>query len=268
MRSMPALAVSMAALVVLAACTSGPAATPAPSSSSGPAAPSTAGLDGRTFIVTAAAGHEVVAGSEISLRFEGGRLGISAGCNQVGGSYEVRDGMLVVGAMMTTEMACDEPLMAQDQWVSAFVNGASVALEGDTLTLAKDGVTLTATDREVVKPDLPLEGTRWAVDGLVSNQAVSSMPMGVEAWLELAGGKVTLNAGCNRGSGTAEVRDGTIVFGPIGTTKMACKDGAMQVETHLLGVLGGEVAYGIEADTLTITGPGGGLTAKGTPSGS
>jgi heat shock protein HslJ len=186
----------------------------------------------------------------------------------MGGSYEVQDGTLVVGAMITTEMACDEPLMAQDQWISAFVNGASVSLAGDTLTLVKDDVTLNATDREVARPDLPLEGTRWTVDGLISNQAISSMPLGVEAWLELADGKVALNAGCNRGSGAATIGDTTILFGPIGTTKMGCEADAMQTEAHILAVLQGEVAYEIDSDTLTITGAGGGLTAKGTAAGS
>lgn len=266
MRSLPALALSVAALVAVAACTSGPASTPgATPPPAAPAAPSASDLDGHTYIVTGVTGHDLVEGSEISLRFEEGRLGISAGCNQMGGAYEVQDGALVVGPMMSTEMACDEPLMAQDQWISAFVSGAAVTLDGDTLTLAKDGVTLTATDKEVAQPDLPLEGTHWAVDGLISNQAVSSMPAGVEAWLEFADGQVSLKTGCNSGSGSATVGEGTISFGPIGTTKMACKDDAMQVEAHVLNVLQGEVAYTIDSDSLTIAGAGGGLTAKGAP---
>ena len=38
------------------------------------------------------------------------------------------------------------------------------------------------------------------------------------------GGKVNVNAGCNTGSGAAELGEGTITFGPIATTRMACDE--------------------------------------------
>jgi heat shock protein HslJ len=267
MRSFPVLALSLAAVVVVAACSSGSAASPVPSASPAPVspAPTAADLDGNTYIVTGVQGRDLVKGSEIALRFEGGRLGISAGCNSMSGGYTITDGKLDVGAMVTTEMACEEPLMAQDQWISAIVNGAAITLEGDTLTLAKDGVTVTATDKEVAKPDLPVEGTVWEVEGLVSNQAVSSMPAGVEASLVFAGGKVAVDAGCNKGSGTAQVGDSTITFGPIATTKMLCEGAAGEVEQQVLGVLSGEVTYTVDADALQLRGAGDGLDLRARP---
>jgi heat shock protein HslJ len=271
MRHPPLIATLLVAVALLAACQAG-SASPVPSQptsdepSAPPAvageAPSAADLDGRTFIVTRADGYAIVPGSEISLKFERGQLGISAGCNQMGGAYQVVDGALAVGAMMTTEMACEEPLMAQDAWIGGFVNGAVLALDGDTLTLVGDGVTLTATDRTVARPDLPLEGTTWVVDGLIANQAVSSVPAGVTATLVFTDGKVSAQSGCNSGSGPAEIGDTAITFGPIATTKMACGDPAMAVETHVLRVLAGDVAWSIEAGSLTLLGAGGGLTAK------
>jgi heat shock protein HslJ len=270
MRSLPVLALTATAVVALAACSSGSAASPAPSASpvaASPAssAPAAADLDGHTYIVTGVQGRDVVKGSEIALRFDAGSLGISAGCNSMGGSYTITDGKLTVGAMMTTEMACQEPLMAQDQWISAFVNDAAVTLEGDTLTLSKDGVTLTATDKKVAKPDLPVEGTVWTVESLVSNQAVSSMPAGVEASLVFADGKVAVDAGCNKGSGAAGIGDSTITFGPIATTKMFCEGAAGEVEQQVLGVLTGEVAYTVDSDALHLRGAGGGLDLRAKP---
>jgi heat shock protein HslJ len=276
MRLLPLSATSLAAALLLAAlllaaCRPGTAtplpAVPAPGEPSAPPSapggtPSAADLDGRTFIVTRADGYAIVPASEITLRFERGQLGISAGCNQMGGAYQVVDGVLQVGAMMTTEMACEEPLMAQDAWIGGFVNGAVLALDGDTLTLVADGVTLTGTDRTVVRPDLPLEGTTRVVDGLIVNQAVSSVPAGVTATLVFTDGKVSAQSGCNSGSGPAEIGDTAITFGPIATTKIACGDPAMAVETHVLRVLAGDVAWSIEASSLTLLGAGGGLTAK------
>lgn len=269
MRFVPVATISVVVLLLAAACTSGGGVTPLPSSPASPGdeptppAADAGDLDGRTFIVTRADGHAIVPGSEIAFRFERGQLGISAGCNQMGGTYQVVDGVLGVGAMMMTEMGCEEPLMAQDSWIGAFVNGSALTLDGDTLTLARDGVTLTATDRTVARPDLPLEGTTWVVDGLIVNRAVSSMPTGVTATLEFADGKVSVRSGCNSGSGPAEIGGTAITFGPIATTKMACGDPAMAVETHVLRVLSGDVAYTIDAGSLTLLGAGGGLTAKG-----
>jgi heat shock protein HslJ len=260
MRSLPVLALSLATVALVAACGGGSAATPAPSASV-PAAggPTTADLGGRTFIVTDAVGYEPAAGAEIALTFEDGRLGVHAGCNQMGGGFDIVDGLLVIGPMMMTEMACEEPLMAQDQWVSSFLPGTALTLDGDTLALVKGDVTLTATDREVARPDKPLEGTTWVVDGIVTGQAVSSMPAGVTASLVFTDGKVDVKTGCNSGSGTAAIGDATITFGPMGTTKMACEPEAMEVEQHVLAVLAGEAAYSIDADALQLRSAGGGL---------
>jgi heat shock protein HslJ len=268
MRSILLPALVLAALVV-SACSSGAAPSAAPST--GPsAAPSTApgrpaadDLNGRTFIVTGATGHDLVKDTEVTIGFADGRISVHAGCNQMGGGHMLTDGKLDIGPMMTTEMGCAEPLMAQDTWVAAFLPGATVTLDGDTLTLARDGATLTATDKRVVHPDRPLEGTTWVVDGLVTNQAVSSVPSGVIATLVFAGGRVNVNAGCNKGSGTAEVGDTAITFGLIAHTLIACGNDAMAVEAHILQVLQGDVAWTIDSDSLRLVGAGGGLMAKG-----
>lgn len=278
MRSLPLAGLSLAAAVIVGACSSGGAASPAatapasPAASAAPstapgggAAPTDADLAGRVFIVTGATGHDLVANTEITLTFDAGRIGVSAGCNQMGGGYTIKDGTLDIGPMMSTEMACEEPLMAQDQWISAFLPGAAIALDGDTLTLTKDGVTLTATDKKVAKPDKPLEGTTWIVESLVSNQAVSSMPQGVTASLVFTGGKVAVDTGCNRGNGAAAIAETAITFGPIGTTKMACAGPAGEVEQQVLKVLAGDVAWTIDADVLSLRGAAGGLDLRAKP---
>jgi heat shock protein HslJ len=278
MRSLPLVGLSLAAAVVVGACSSGGAASPAASSPASPAAsaapsaapgggtaPTDADLAGRVFIVTGATGHDLVAGTEITLTFDAGRIGVSAGCNQMGGGYTIKDGTLDIGPMISTEMACEAPLMAQDQWIAAFLPGASVTLDGDTLTLAKDGVTLTATDKTVARPDQPLEGTTWVVESLVTNQAVSSMPQGVTASLVFAEGKVAVDTGCNRGNGAAAIAATAITFGPVATTKMACAGPAGEVEQQVLAVLAGDVAWTIDADVLQLRGAAGGLDLRARP---
>jgi heat shock protein HslJ len=197
-------------------------------------------------------GRALVTGSRVRLTFQGGTIGAAAGCNSMSGGYVIDGDRLVVRQLATTEMACEPALMDQDRWLAALLDGATIALVGDTLTLAKDGVLLTLVDREVADPDRPLIGTRWVVDGLVSGDAVSSVPAGVVAALVFAPGRVDVEAGCNRGGGAVTVTDGTLTFGPIALTKMACGGGAMEVERAVASALTGQVRYTIEAGTLRL----------------
>jgi heat shock protein HslJ len=231
------------------------------SSAGGSSAPS-AGLDGRTFLSTGVTGHPLVPGSTVRLQFEAGRVGGGAGCNQISGPYTIVDGRLTIGQVAMTAMGCEQPLMDQDSWLVSFLGGAKVALDGDTLTLANGDVTMTLTDRKVADPDRPLEGTRWVVDGIVTGDAVSSVPAGVTAALTIADGKLALEAGCNVGGGSATVGPATLTVGPLMLTKKACEPGPSMVESAVLEVLTGEVGYAIEADLLRLTNGRNGLTLR------
>jgi heat shock protein HslJ len=214
--------------------------------------PATASLDGRTFLSTAIQGQTLVPGSTIRLSFKDGQLGINAGCNHMGGAYSITDGKLTTGQMMMTDMACQEPLMKQDTWVSSFLGGAALTLSGDTLTLKNGDVTMTLTDREVADPDRPLVGTKWVVDGIITGDAVSSVPAGVIAWLLITGDTMQVDTGCNTGSATVQITATTMTIGPMALTKKACQASAAAMEAAVVATLTGEVTYSIEADRLTI----------------
>ena len=274
MRSTPFLVLAAVAVFAVAACSpgAGGVATPSAAPSTAPSvaapeapsagAPDAAGLDGRTFQGISVTGTQLADVTKIRLGFQGSNLSASGGCNQMGGTYVIKDGVLSTGQMMTTEMACAEPLMQQDTWLSTFLNGAALTLDGATLTLTKDGTTMTMTDRTVSDPDRPVEGTNWVLDGLIANQGVSSVPAGVEARMTIANGNVRLEAGCNSGGGSVDVTDTTLVIGPIAATKMACEGPAMAVENQVLAVLDSEVTYAIDAGQLTIMNGDQGLTFR------
>jgi heat shock protein HslJ len=267
---LPLAAVLVAACTGGAGTTPGPSATPAPSSS-GPASSGdpSAGpitdpsvLVGRRFLSTGISGRDLVQGSQVRLVFRADTLGASAGCNSMGGAWQVADSTLHVGQLATTEMACAKPLMDQDTWLAGFLDGAAMTFDGTTLTLAGDGVTLTLMDEKVANPDKPLEGTRWVVEGLVRDQAVSSVPQGLVATLVFANGRVAVDTSCNKGNATTTVGEGTITFGPMALTRMACGEASMDLETFIAGVLQGEVASTIDADQLHLLGAGGGLDLR------
>ena len=226
-------------------------------------------LAGRTLVVTGVTDdgkpHDLVPGSQVRFTFDDKTMGITAGCNNLSGDYDLDGDRLTVGAIGGTEMGCERPLMDQDTWLAGLFE-APVTVGGDPLTFRSGRVVLTVADREDVLPDRPLVGTRWRVDGLVSGDAVSSVPSGVEAWLEIAeDGRVTLNTGCNQGNGTVAVGDATLTFGPLATTRKLCKfanNGGQEVEQTMLAVLDGETTYDIVEQSLSITKGQKGLTLR------
>ena len=208
-------------------------------------------LVGTTFESTGVTGYDLVEGSTIDIGFQEGSVGARAGCNTMSGGYEINDGNLEVGPMAATMMACDEPLMAQDTWLSAFLSsGPAIALDGETLTLTGSDSTITFAAQAPTE----VEGTTWVLTGTVANEAISSLPASAEgtATLTITDGTAAIASGCNTGSGSVEVTDTTMTFGPIALTAMACADELMIVEGSVVLVLDGEVTYEVNGDRLSI----------------
>ena len=222
---------------------------------------------GRMFLSTSVTENgqpkPLVEGTRITLNFfaDGHRLGAQAGCNQMGGPASFQGGRLVVNDMATTEMGCDPPRHAQDEWLARFLTSKpSWVRSGSTLTLDNGSVRVVLEDREVADPDRPLRGTKWVVDTIVEREAASSVPAGVEAYLTFEDGRSFRgNTGCNGmgGNSVVDEANSTITFSEVITTKMACDDDRMRVERAVLATLDGDVRYQIDADVLRLDGPGG-----------
>ncbi|HET6966993.1 MAG TPA: META domain-containing protein [Ornithinibacter sp.] len=106
-----------------------------------------ADLAGSTYTSTEVRGHDLVEGSQVTLTFEDGRISANAGCNTMSGPA-TWDGetLEVEGPLASTMMACEEPLMEQDTWVSDFLTSSpALAVDGDELTLGDDSTGMTLT---------------------------------------------------------------------------------------------------------------------------
>jgi heat shock protein HslJ len=246
----------IAVAFLLTAC----AALPAPGS----------GLDGTEWLSTAATedgtDRPLVEGTQIRLSFTDGQLGASAGCNTLGGSYRIEDGRLVFEGGAMTEMGCDDERHAQDDWLFGFLGSQpSIAQEGDTLTLSANGTVITLQDREVAEPDLPLTGTRWTVDSIISGDAVSSVRGNAVATLVFTNdGRVEVATGCNTGSGTYEATDRTLRIDELFTTLGGCGAAIDQLSEAVLSVLnGGKLDYTVDAGSLTLMAGDHGLGLRG-----
>jgi heat shock protein HslJ len=251
------------AATLFAACSASPGASGAPTSPPGGAA---GDVNGKTYLSTGIQGATLAPGTQVRLGFKDGNLSASGGCNSMGGTYTIAGGRLTATQMSMTDMACPEPRMQQDDWLARFLaGGPTIALVGDTLTLADGKAVLTLTDKEIATPDKPIVGTHWVLDGITSGDSASSVPAGVTATIKIANGQVDVQAGCNSGTGTVDVKADALTFGPIGLTKKGCEPTTMAVERAITAVLSGTVAYTIDADVLTVTAGDAGLTFRAAP---
>lgn len=103
-------------------------------------------LDGTAWLLNSLNGEAPIAGSEITLSFEEGRLSGRSGCNLYGGDYTIeREGDFRSGPFEVTEMACLEPMgvMDQEDDYLQFLQGAnSITRQNDELTIQGGGNTL------------------------------------------------------------------------------------------------------------------------------
>ncbi len=211
-------------------------------------------LTGRSFLSRTVDGHQLVDGTTVRMSFDAPTIGASAGCNEIGGEFTVDGSTLIVGELLQTEKGCESALEAQDAWLSALLTSRpTVQLDRDELVVSSAEGTVRLVDRRVADPDRPLTETVWMVDALVTDGAIASLPSGAEPSLTITDGLATIRTGCNRGSARAEISDGSITFGPIALTRMACEPDRMDLETFVIGMLTGDVAFAIEADRLTLT---------------
>jgi heat shock protein HslJ len=222
-------------------------------------------LRGQTFLATEVTvdgqPHALVAGTEVSVEFaDDGRLIAQAGCNNMQGQVDTADGKLAFdGGLSTTDMGCDPPRHAQDEFVAG-VLGASPTwrLDGSRLEITAGTTSMVLTERSVVEPDKDLVGPKWTLDTLVDGQTASSTTAGAEpVTLVFDGTTAVADTHCNGVTATYTVEGDTIVLTQGPSTKMACPPDIMRVENALAEVLQGSVTFEITADRLTLQHPSG-----------
>ena len=226
---------------------------------------------GRTFILSEAtqggAAKQFVAGTRVELQFfDANRLGLSAGCNSMGGSAHLDRDKLVVGDLAGTEIGCAPERHQQDEWLAAFLTARpGWRLSGDSLVLTGPDAELRFVDRKTVEPDRQLAGPQWRVDTVLAGESASSVPAGVSASLMFDGaGGVAGWTGCNTFRAKYAVADGRIVVTDFASSLKACDAPAMEFEKLVRRIMSLPMTYRIEANRLTLTVPdGAGLQLTG-----
>lgn len=193
---------------------------------------------------------------------DGRTFGGSTGCNSFGGEYELGAGAIEFGGMNMTEMACEEPLMRQEDNVLRILSEASFfSIKDGVLTIGRlGGSTLQFIERSVAFPDVELTGTQWIGDTLITGGAASTVIRGTEItlFIDAAASEATGSTGCNEYGASVEASRTQLTFGPVEHTEIGCQqDGIMEQEAFVLSVLQGELRVEISGDRLTLTAPTG-----------
>ena len=234
-------------------------AEPSPSTQPAAASPSLIGSWKLTAYGPTGAPTSAVEGVSAGLTFnEDGTVSGTSGCNGLGGDYTVEGDRIIFGEFVSTLMACDAPIMEQEQVAHQVMSGtATYKIEGETLTITNNDVVLVLTrgDFGTQEPssDVSLIGA-WKLTSFGTADAVSSALEGVEAGLTFKeDGTVTGMSGCNEFGGSYAVEGDQIVFTQIVSTLKLCDSPLMNQEEAMQQVLSETATYRIDESTLTIT---------------
>jgi heat shock protein HslJ len=99
-----------------------------------------------------------------------------------------------------------------------------------------------------------LTGIRWMLEGFITVGGPDPVPAGIEAALTFDDvTHVRIETGCNQGSARVTLGEGgTITFGPVALTKMACSDEHNKLEARIVNLLGLPSYWSAHDGTLSI----------------
>ncbi len=203
-----------------------------PGASSQPTAP----LEGTTWQLTNArlsgAYAVIPPGVDATLILQDGHAGGSGGCNQWFADYTLDGSALTFGQVGSTQMFCEgDGGTVETFYLADLASVASWAIDGQALTLsADDGQPVLAF---VAQPAASPEGS-WVVTSYADSPGSLVAVDDGSVTMAFDATTVSGTAGCNGFSGTWTQTGGTLVIGPLISTKMACEPTALMTRENLV----------------------------------
>lgn len=244
----PAVALALTAALALGACTSDDGDVASTGSTAGDdASTTTAGSAGELegtdwLLVSDGTSVTVPAGVPVTLTVEGAVASGTGPCNAYSAPMTVDGDTIEIGAVASSMMTCEEPLMAAEaEYFSALAGVQSFEVTEEQLVLSgADDVTLTY---EVVPTgdETALAG-EWEVVNLATSGALAGLSTPIEGTtptVTFTDGTVALGGGCNNGSSTYVLDGDSLTFTPVAATMMACEEpaGIMDQDADLAAAL-------------------------------
>jgi heat shock protein HslJ len=203
-----------------------------------------------------------VATAALDFAADGSTLSGTTGCNSVGGTYKQAGSKLTIALGPMTLVACtDKPTTAQEQAIVAGLpTVASFTSTGQLALLDAKGKAVLIYDANTAG----LEGTSWTASG-VNNGSGGVQATTLTATITAAfapAGALSGFSGCNQYNATYKTSgsDGLTVSN-VTTTRKACAQDAMTLESQYTAALAKVTTYSISGDKLKLQDAGGATQA-------
>jgi heat shock protein HslJ len=194
-----------------------------------------------------------MAAAEATMTFQDGRVSGNGGCNTFSAGYTVEGQQLTVEPAASTMMACEEPIMGQEQ--TFFTNLGQAAsyeiVDNQLHILDAEGRLLLSFEPQAAAA---LTGVLWlATNYNNGQQAVVNVLDGTEITAVFGeDGSLSGSAGCNNYVAGYTVEGAQITIGPAAMTRMLCAEpeGVMEQEAAYVAALETAATYSIQGDML------------------
>ena len=214
-------------------------------------------LTGTSWTLASASidGDDVAAVGTSTLAFgdDGTTVAGSTGCNQFSGTYTQSGSDLTIELGPVTLRACVDPgATAQEAAILAHLpEVASYSADGQLVLTDADDVTLLTYDQG----QSTIEGTSWTATGVNNGREAVESTAATESVTAEFGTDGTLSgfAGCNTYNARFALSgdDGISITG-ITTTRKACEEEAMTLESQYVAALEQAETYTMSGQTLTL----------------
>jgi len=227
--------------IMLVGCSNVPSAAEAPT------------LEGTSWVLVSLAGLASIEGPPATVRFEGGTVQGSDGCNRFSAPYSARGTSIEVGARgVSTQMACAPEVMKR---VSAFTSALSASRsyrvrDGRLELLGSDGAVLATFAAQLQT----LAGTEWRATGINNGRGGVASPVSgsVVTMRFEADGRLGGSAGCNRFNASYMATGPNLRIMSPATTRKMCEASLMEQERAFLKALDSVATMRFEADRLEL----------------
>lgn len=208
------LLVAILAAVALIACEAAPESDPDGWRTALPA-----DVVGRTFLSDVAppdAAPPRVPGTHLEVSFgASGHLSARAGCNAMGGFYQVRNGSLATAGVSQQIMGCDPARHAQDDWLQAVIESSPRLWVRDQDLRIESSAAMLELTQEGGLPREAIEGTRWLLQAIellaAPGQDVAPIPpVELEFFHQ---GRASFDLGCAPGGSSTHTWGGALSYG-------------------------------------------------------
>jgi heat shock protein HslJ len=204
---------------------------------------------------------EVPAGVQVTLRFEDGQVGGTAACNSYFGSYQIAGETLEVGPIGMTEMWCEGLMELESTYLGMLGTAGRYRLSADELVLETAEGALVFGQPEAAAA-VPITGTVWVLDTIVSGDTAQSVLAGTRLTLELNDGKAAGETGCNYYGADYTLEGSAFSIGLATITVQGCGDEIMAQEALYMSMLGTARGLRLEGGRLVIDTADGELVFK------